>query len=342
MTKDEQIRRAEWWDLIPGCTGMRRYEMMEDALSTFIYKDLPDTLPVEWLEGYLVSTGHVGIGKVEGSGPLYCAPGSWTGDYNGYMPTEYRALVIGKGQIAGTVGENIVVGWNNAIRRPDFDIWHTADMLTEVDISEKIVTIFTRLLRIPKAKSDAEKEAIEEAIKALLVGDLTAVASDNTLQDLMGSSSDDRFLDLIDPQQVDQLQYLNQFRDNLLKRFMQRRGHSMTVTSKLAQQTNAEMHGADSYSMIYPLQQLHYRQRMLEDIKRVFPDDISPDASVEFSDIVKNQYDLVINYIPDELNERSVIGDEKAPDGNSGADPGSEPEPDSDPDSSGSEPDDKR
>lgn len=333
MTREEMERRAAWWNLIPDCMAMRRYEMMTDAMCTFTYFDLPDTLPAEWLEGYLITTGTVGVGLIDGD--LYCAPGSYTGDYNGYLPTEYRAEVLNKGQLAGVVGKDVVVGWNNAIRSPDLDIWHTAQMLHEVDVSERIVTIFTRLLRIPKAKSDGEKEAIEEAIVKLLAGDITAVTSDNVLQDVLGSGSDaDRFLDLVDPQQVDQLQYLNQYRDNLLKRFMQRRGHSMTVTAKLAQQTNAEMHGADSYSIIYPLQQLHYRQRMLDDIKRIFPDHISPDASVEFSEIVKNQYDLVINYVPDELNEREVITDEGKTDNaaDSTADSGSTADSDSDTD----------
>lgn len=313
MTQDEIKQRAEFWGFIPACTSMRRFELMTDALSTFVYSDLPETLPAEWLEGYLITNGTVGVGKI--GGELYCAAGGYCGNYNGYLPDHYRAEVINKGQIYGEWGKDIAVGWNNAIRTPDLDIWHTADMLTEVDISERIVTVFTRLLRIPKAKDDAEKEAIEEAIKALLKGDLTAVASSNTLQDLVGSASDaDHFLDLVDPQQVDQLQYLNQYRDNLIKRYMQRRGHSMTITSKLAQQTNAEMHGADSYSMIYPLQQLHYRQLMCDEINRLFDTSIT----VEFSELVKNNYDLVVNYVPDELNERGVIGDENKDDNAAG------------------------
>lgn len=314
MTQDEIRQRAEFWQLVPGCRSMRRFEMLTDALSTFVYDGLPETLPAEWLEGYLITNGTVGIGKIDGE--LYCAAGGYCGNYNGYLPDHYLAEVLNKGQLYGEWGKDLVVGWNNAIRTPDLDIWHTADMLTEVDISERIVTVFTRLLRIPKAKDDAEKEAIEEAIKSLLKGDLTAVASSNTLQDLVGSASDaDRFLDLVDPQQVDQLQYLNQYRDNLIKRYMQRRGHSMTITSKLAQQTNAEMHGADSYSMIYPLQQLHYRQLMCSEINRLFGTSIS----VEFSELVKNNYDLVVNYVPDELNERGVIDDESQDDNAAGS-----------------------
>jgi hypothetical protein len=66
------------------------------------------------------------------------------------------------------------------------------------------------------------------------------------------------------------------------------------------------MHGADSYSMIYPLQQLHYRKLMCDEINRLFGTSIT----VEFSELVKNNYDIVINYIPNELNERGVIDGE--------------------------------
>lgn len=322
MTRDEMEQRADFYGLMTGkaCDKQRFFECMQMALSTFVYSDLPDTLPAEYLEGYLICNGTVGIGKINDK--LYCAPGGFCGDYNGYIPDNYLAEVLNIGTLSGKWGKDLVVGWNNATRTPDFDIIQTGDILKTIDKSELIVTIFTRLLRIPKATSDAEAEAIDAAICKLLDGDLHAVASDNTLQDILqdiGSGRcDNRFLDLVDPQQVDQLQYLNQYHDNVLKRFLLRRGYAMQITSKLAQQTNAEMHGTDAVCMIYPLQQLYYRQRMLEDIKRVFPDDISPDASVEFNDLVKNSYDIAINYVPDELNEREVIPDEAEDDNAAG------------------------
>lgn len=333
MTKEEKERRADFYDLMCGKASdkQRFFECLQIALSTFEYEGLPDTLPAEWLEGYLVCNGTVGIGKINGN--LYCAAGGFCGDCNGYIGDHYQATVDNRGTLYGKWGTDLVVGWNNSTRTPDFDIMQTADIFKTIDKSELIVTIFTRLLRIPKAASDAEAEAIDHAICQLLEGDLHAIASDNTLQDIMaeigGSHSDSRFLDLVDPRQVDQLQYLNQYHDNILKRYMQRRGQAMQITSKLAQQTNAEMHGMDSYCMIYPLQQLHYRKKMCDEINRIFGTSIS----VQFSEMVKNSYDMAINYIGDELNEKEVIPDEREADTDKGSDPGSESDPDSDPDS---------
>lgn len=319
MTKDEMEKRADFYGLMTdrACEKQRFFECMQMALSTFVYSNLPDTLPAEYLEGYLICNGTVGIGKI--GDKLYCAPGGFCGDYNGYIPDEYLAEVLNVGTLSGKWGTDLVVGWNNATRTPDFDILQTGDILKTIDKSELIVTIFTRLLRIPKAASDAEAEAIDAAICKLLDGDLHAIASDNTLQDILediGSGrSNNRFLDLVDPQQVDQLQYLNQYHDNVLKRFLLRRGHAMQITSKLAQQTNAEMHGTDAVCMIYPLQQLHYRELMCRQINDMFGTDIS----VQFNDLVKNSYDIAVNYVPDELNEREVISDETEADNAAGS-----------------------
>lgn len=333
MTKEEKERRADFYDLMCGKASdkQRFFECLQISLSTFEYEGLPKTVPSEFLEGYLVCNGTVGIGKI--GGDLYCAPGGFCGDYNGYIGDHYQATVDNRGTLYGKWGKDLVVGWNNSTRTPDFDIMQTADIFKTIDKSELIVTIFTRLLRIPKAASDAEAEAIDKAICQLLEGDLHAIASDNTLQDIMaeigGSHSDNRFLDLVDPRQVDQLQYLNQYHDNVLKRYMQRRGQAMQITSKLAQQTNAEMHGMDSYCMIYPLQQLHYRKKMCDEINRIFGTAIS----VEFSEMVKNSYDMAINYVGDELNEKEVIPDEREVSKLADSDPGSESESERDTDS---------
>ena len=84
---------------------------------------------------------------------------------------------------------------------------------------------------------------------------------------------------------------------------------AMQITAKLAQQTNAEMHGADDISMIYPLEQLKYRKRFIDDLNKYYGEKYSFNASVEFGELLKNNYDRVINYVPDELNEKGIVAD---------------------------------
>lgn len=98
---------------------------------------------------------------------------------------------------------------------------------------------------------------------------------------------DDKFLDLVDVDKIDGLQYLNQYRDNVMKRFLTRRGYMVQTTAKLAQQTNSEIHGFDSYSFLYPLQQLKQREKMCNEMNTLF----NLNVSVKFNPILQKVYD---------------------------------------------------
>ncbi|MBO7551346.1 MAG: hypothetical protein J6T62_07475 [Fibrobacter sp.] len=298
---------------------MYYYQLWEIVMNQFEYKGLPESLPAEWIEAILLTNGTVGIGEYKGK--LYAAAGSYMGDINGYIPSEYIAVIPAIGDmegeakasgaydIKGKPNDTIVVGWNNTGYTPEFELLDTAQALCEGRTSEDINVIFSRLLRIPVVSDSKAKAVVESAIRSILKGDIEAVASSLKFDDLLEGQKQLEFLDLVDVKDVDKLQYLNQYMDNILKRFMRRHGFSMNITNKLAQQTNAEMHGADSFSMIYPLIQLKYRKQMIDNLNRIFGEKYGFEASVEFSELLKNEYDKVINYIPDELNEKEVMTD---------------------------------
>lgn len=294
------------------------------CMSKFIYNDLPETIPQEWIEGILISNGTAGIGEYNDK--LYVVAGSYCGNINGYLPDRYVGAIQGIGTIEGnaegtatndelrvdlSIGNEIVVGWNNATLSSDLDIIDTASRLTECDTSEDLNILFSRLLRIPIAKDDKEKEVILSAIRSILEGKIDAVSSKIGLDEVItGNASEQKFLDLVDVKDVDKLQYLNQYHDNIMKRFFNRHGHSMQITSKIAQQSRDEIHGTDSISMIYPVQQLHYRQKFCDDLNRVFGEKYGFNCSVEFSPLWKNQYDSIVNYMKDETNEEGIIEDD--------------------------------
>lgn len=264
----------------------------------FVYTGLPDTIPAEFLEFFLLINGTVAIGKVKelGNDEIYCATGGYNGDYNGYLPKEYTAAVTGLGEISGYwYGDNktIVVGCNNLMRAPEFDIPYTAEVLSQIDISERCNVIFARMARLPYADNDKQRAAIESAIQSIIKGDpfstFTRDAVDKFEQFLESSSYQDKekFLDLVDPDKINGLQYLNQYRDNVMKRWLARRGYMIQTTSKLAQQTDSEIHGSDSYAMLYPLEQLGCRKKMCEQMSEV----LQTECSVDFNPIFKKVYD---------------------------------------------------
>lgn len=271
------------------------YYLLQVPLAMFDYDGLPDTIPQEWLEMFLLNNGTVGIGKMNDK--LYAGMGSYVGEFNGYIPKNYTFAVPNVGSIEGVVGEDVVVGWNNSTLTPDFNLIKYSSIMTEIDTSEHINLLYSRLLRIPKVSDQKDKVAVEEAIKNILNGNITAVTSKN-IQDLIGDNGDNRFLDLIDVNDIDKLQYLNQYYNNVQKRFYQEYGHPMQVTEKLSQQTNDEVHGGDSIALIHPISKLKYRQRMVDDINRVFGTNIT----VKFSELWEVNRDVVESEPDDDVD----------------------------------------
>ena len=282
------------------------FHLLNVALAMFDWKDVPETIPPEFLETFFLMNGTVGIGKYKGD--LYAGMGGYCGNFDGYLPEDYVFTVPNIGSIEGKVGEKVVVGWNNACRTPDLNLLKYTSIFTEIDTSERLNVLYSRLLRIPKVSDQKEKIAVEQAIKDIFVGNITALTSNN-VQDLLGEGHD-KFLELVDVKDIDKLQYLNQYYNNVLKRFYQEYGHPMQITEKLSQQTNDEVHGGDSISLILPLQKLKYRKQFCEDCNRIF----GTNMSVDFSEIWSiNQQEIELG-VESKESENNGENDNSEPD----------------------------
>ena len=246
-------------------------------VSMFDYGNLPDTLKAEFIEGMFITQGTCGVGIINGG--LYTGVGGYCGNIVNFVPEEYQFTNVGVGELRGKVGSDIVVGWNDATASPDWNLLQYASIFTEIDVSERLNVLFARLLRIPKVGDNKERKAIEDAILDLLEGRPTAVTSPNVLSNYIEGKEDNKFLDLADDNKIDKLQYLNQYRDNVLKRFFTLYGQGMQNTAKLAQQTTDELHGNDGVSMILPLQMLKKRQEWIKEVNAVFGTGITVDFS---------------------------------------------------------------
>lgn len=259
------------------------FNLLNTLHAMFEWKGLPDTIRPEFLEDMLISQGVAPIATINGG--LYTGIGGYCGDVVNFLPVDFQFTNTGVGSFRGTVGTDIVVGWNNATMTPDWDLMQFSNIFTEIDVSERLNVLFARLLRIPKVEDNKEKKAVEDAIAAILEGRFSSVVSNNVKKILEEKGSETEFLDLCDVKDIDKLQYLNQYRDNVLKRFFQKYGQGMQNTAKLAQQSVDELHGSDTVSMIHPEQRLIYRKKLAEDCNKMFGTNIS----VEFSECWKEQ-----------------------------------------------------
>lgn len=257
--------------------------------SMFKYDLGDDKIPPEFIERILITNGIIGFGLV--GDELVACQGSLAGTPDKYyMGTEFNG-VYSDGSISGKRGVDIAIGFNNTTYTPDFELLRYEHIFTECDISEDLNVIFSRLLNIPVIKDSKDKAAIEDCIKALLKGDITAFVSKNLFNTLVDGETVLDTISLSDVRDIDKLQYLVQYRDNVEKRFFVQYGHSLQTTGKIAQQTSDEVHGMDSVSLIDCLNRLEMRKRMCDEVNQIF----NREWSVKFSPLWEKNYQHFLN-----------------------------------------------
>lgn len=244
-------------------------DMLTTLQSEFIYDHLDPEHdpPPEYIEKVLITRGIIGY-KTIGE-DVVAACGSLSGDPDYYYRGKNFEGVYALGSISGTRGVDVAVGFNNSLYLPDFDILRYESILTEIDVSEALNVLFSRLLKIPVVGDQKEKEAVTDLIKSLLKGEFGALISKNLFAKIADGKNVLDVIELSDVDDIKNLQYLAQYRDNVLKRFYNRHGHSLQTTGKIAQQTSDEVHGMDSVSIIYALNKLEFRRRMCDEVNRI-------------------------------------------------------------------------
>lgn len=244
-------------------------DMVTTLQSEFIYDGLDPVHdpPPEYIEKILITNGVIGYKSI--GDDVVAACGSLCGDPDYYYRGKDFEGAYALGTISGTRGLDIAVGFNNSLYLPDLDILRYESILTEIDVSEALNVLFSRLLKIPVVADQREKEAVTDLIKSLLKGEFGALTSKNLFAKIADGKNVLDVLELSDVDDIKNLQYLSQYRDNVLKRFYNRHGHSLQTTGKIAQQTTDEVHGMDSVSMIYALNKREFRRRMCKEVNKI-------------------------------------------------------------------------
>ena len=266
-------------------------QIIAGAVSMFDMDNVPEGLDFRYLEIFRYCNGHVGIMRHEKYG-LVCFPGSFAGELDAYgRGTEYvGALLNGSPmsgvksasgeKISGRVGVDCVVIPNNYIFTNDFPLfWNFARRLTEVDTSLDLNVFYARLAPIIKVADQKTKEAVDAVLNNILVGELKSIINNDMEADIEGFKSID-VLNITDVKDVDKLQYLSKYHDDLLRRLYTLGGHSMAGTQKMAQQSAFEVGQNDTISMIYPMERLNTLRDGVDRMNALF----STNASVKFSD----------------------------------------------------------
>lgn len=257
--------------------------------SMFEYNNLPKGLDRKYIEHTLIRFGCCAIVKINDEFfvgvPAIKPPLDNYGIGTEITITTYN----GQHQKRGKIGENCALIWNNTEFVGDFIISWYAKMFKEIDISMEANVFNSRLHPIPVARNSKIKSAIDNIFKSIKGenknNDTYTILSDTAFADeINGTSTKIDVLNLTDVKDVDKLQYLSKFHDDLLRRFCTLYGHSMQTTGKMAQQTVEEIQGYDSFSMIIPSNRLEERQKGISEFNHIFGENVTVEYNEAWQD----------------------------------------------------------
>jgi hypothetical protein len=142
----------------------------------FVYKGLPDTIPVQWLEQYLQRNGSCCIAEVEGK--LYALLGNAGGEYDEYyQPTKY---VVANPWL--NLSKTFTIGEDCVFCRNDYDalglnplICRYAGLMTENLLTVRLADINMRMMNLLSAPDDNTLQSTKQYLRDLEDGKLGVV-----------------------------------------------------------------------------------------------------------------------------------------------------------------------
>ena len=300
--------------------------------SMFTYEGLPESIPEEYVEQFLIMNGSTAGWTYDGPDPDFkdkqiVSIGGQANEPNVYgLGHKYIAATQNGYVKTLTPREDCAVIYNNSLKTSDMDIINSfVDLLTEEIVSLKTNLLYSRNKPVFKASTDKERAAITEAFNKIK-NDLEpiVITSDNILEQLDGAAESIKILDITDVNNSDKLQNIVKCIDDTFRYFFTLYGQSVQGNGKMAQQTVKEIDGSTSLSFIYPNDRLKQRQKGFDEFNRIFGTDITvrfSDAWLTESIKYKNEADID----SDQLLEDPAAAEEQ-PEGQPEEQPEGQPE----------------
>lgn len=279
-------------------------------INMFDYDNIHEDLQqyFEDFEKILIMDGIVAIGKLNGKF-VFVRGGLGGGELNEYgYPTRFIGATGNGIAVDWKIGVDCVVIFNNKKHTPDFGVLKTADILTDIDISIDDNIYYSRFYPIPLARDEREKNQISDIFANLRKGGkkTTVLNKKTDVADIVnGTNQDISVLNITDVENADKIQYLSRIREDVKRWFLNNNGHDLQGSSKMAQQSVDEINGANSVSMIYPLEKLEMRIKGIDEFNALFGQNMtvsfSPAWLIEYEKFVKDS--IGSDELPDDPTE---------------------------------------
>lgn len=230
-----------------------------------------DFAPPWAFERLLTTRGHCGIFRNGKDGNPVIAAGGYTGKPTAYgFGENYIGTDMNGNTYTGTVGEDVVVLWNNYTLTSDNAVVSSyAQRFVESDKSVLNVLRGTRITNLVTAADNTDSATLENVTRAIKDGD-TVVKIPPVFREIDALDSGAKRFDVLrltDPKDTDKLQYLSRYRDDLLAAFLNEYGVDVNVINKGSQVSRDELHSMENAVGATVQQRLECRQQNLDIVR---------------------------------------------------------------------------
>lgn len=151
-----------------------------------------------------------------------------------------------------TVGADCTLIRNNSLLLPESYVIHTADFLTETDISMRSLLRWSRMTPIPKAKREEDIALYENAMQRVIDGDeITVISDPMKIFSDAHETIDDNLLRLTDEKAIEKMHFYSEFYEQRIRAICTLRGLPFTTTAKSSQNLSEELHDMDLFAELY-------------------------------------------------------------------------------------------
>lgn len=201
--------------------------------------------------------------------------------------------------------EEIAVGYNNLLHTPEYDIVRFAKILAETDTSMYCNVMNSRISPILLADNNNQKVALDTAIQNVYSGKLSSIAFNDIIDKINASNTNENshILHLTEPKNIEKLQYLSKFHDDLIRRLCNLHGVTMNTTGKMAQLTQAELNEYSQFSGIYIQQQYDLLCEYIDEANRIENWNMSVEYGDSFKRFIKKDM-TADEVISEKINEK--------------------------------------
>lgn len=280
-------------DIIKRYKRVHADELRQLHYTMFEYNNLPETVDAEHIEMYLQEAdmdGFIAWWKLTESeaspgfpaGSLIVSRCTLGTDLNPYGEGAEVIAVTANGherRFKNRYEDEVVVGFNNILKTPCFDIDIDSLTLAEIDLSLLYLIHYTRLYPIFKAADEKTRDKIIQAFKNMEVGKPLTIIDKPLLEELGIETKSIETETLTNPELASVIQFTSKLREDVKRWHFTKYGQTINSSSKLAQETVDEVNGAVSASLIIPLSMLAARRTMIEEVNATFGTNIEVNLS---------------------------------------------------------------